>query len=77
MGTHRRGYRISVAVPLGWEILVTLLLISLPFPVLLFLSEPPVILIRCHLFAHLAATQVFMALEGLFRVFRGWGDAAA
>ncbi|MGI6631746.1 MAG: MATE family efflux transporter [Bacillota bacterium] len=73
----RRGYRISVAVLLGWEILVTLLLIfGGRFLFSLFLSEPPVILDMGATYLRiLAATQVFMALEGACSgVFRGMGQ---
>jgi putative MATE family efflux protein len=72
----RRGYRISLAVLLGWEILVTaLLVLGGRFLFSLFLSEPPVILDMGATYLRiLAFCQVFMALEGASSgVFRGMG----
>ncbi len=76
-GRIRRGYRISLAVLLGWEIFVTaLLMLGGRFLFSLFLSDPPEILDMGATYLRiLAASQVFMALEGACSgVFRGLGQ---
>lgn len=73
----RRGYRISLAVLLGWEALVTTLLVfGGRFLFSLFLSDPPEILDMGATYLRILATsQVFMALEGACSgVFRGMGE---
>ncbi len=73
----RRGYRISLAVLLGWEVVVTLLLVfGGRFFFSLFLREPPFILEMGSTYLRvLALSQVFMAFEGACSgVFRGMGQ---
>ncbi len=72
-----KGYRISLAVLLGWETFVTaLLMLGGRFLFSLFLSEPPAILDMGATYLRiLALSQVFMALEGACSgVFRGMGQ---
>ncbi len=76
-GRIRRGYRLSVAVLLAWEVLVTLLLVfGGRFFFALFLKEPPEILDMGATYLRiLAISQVFMAFEGACSgVFRGMGE---
>lgn len=73
----RRGYRISLAALLTWEVLVTLFLVfGGRFVFSLFLSEPPEILDMGATYLRiLAACQIFNALEGACSgVFRGMGQ---
>ena len=73
----RRGYRISLGALLGWEIVVTLLLIfGGRFFFSLFLREPPEILEMGATYLRiLAGCQLFMALEGACGgTFRGIGQ---
>ena len=72
----RRGYRISLAALLFWEIVVTILLfVGGRFFFSLFLQQPPEILdMGATYLKILAACQIFMALEGASSgVFRGIG----
>lgn len=72
----RRGYRISLASLLVWEVIVTLLLIfGGRYFFSLFLSEPPEILDMGATYLRiLAGCQLFMALEGACAgTFRGMG----
>ena len=72
----RRGYRISLAALLAWEVVVTLLLtFGGGFFFSLFLREPPVILDMGATYLRiLAVSQIFMGLEGACSgVFRGLG----
>lgn len=73
----RRGYRISLAALLGWEVLVTTLMVfGGRFLFSLFLREPPTILDMGATYLRILATsQVFMGLEGACTgVFRGMGQ---
>lgn len=73
----RRGYRISLAVLLGWEVFVTVVLVlGGRFLFSLSLSDPPEILDMGATYLRiLAISQVFMALEGACSgVFRGMGE---
>ena len=76
-GRIRRGYRISLAVLLGWEVFVTFVLVVWGrFLFSLFLSDPPVILDMGATYLRiLAISQVSMALEGACSgAFRGMGQ---
>lgn len=73
----RRGYRIALGALLGWEIVVTLLLVfGGRFFFSLFLTQPPQILDMGATYLRiLAGCQVFMALEGACSgAFRGMGQ---
>ena len=73
----RRGYRISLAVLLVWEIIVMLLLVfGGRFIFSLFLREPPGLLdMGASYLGILAGCQIFMALEGACAgTFRGIGQ---
>ena len=73
----RRGYHISLAALMVWEIAVTLLLVfGGRFVFSLFLSEPPEILDMGATYLYiLASCQIFMALEGACAgTFRGIGQ---
>ncbi len=72
----RRGYRISLGVLLGWEAIVTLLMvIGGKFLFSLFLREPPALLdMGASYLSILAGCQIFMALEGACAgILRGMG----
>ncbi len=76
-GRIRRGYRLSVAVLLAWEVFVTSLLVfGGRFFFSLFLSQPPEILDMGATYLRILATsQMFMAFEGACSgVFRGMGE---
>ncbi len=73
----RRGCRISLSVLLGWEVIVTAVLVfGGRFLFSLFLSDPPEILdMGANYLRILALSQVFMALEGTCSgIFRGMGE---
>jgi putative MATE family efflux protein len=73
----RRGYRIAVGSLLGWEVVVTLLLIfGGRFFFSLFLHEPPEILsMGATYLTILAGCQLFMVFEGACAgTFRGMGE---
>ena len=72
----RRGYRIALGALLGWEVVVTVMLIfGGRFFFALFLTQPPEILDMGATYLRiLAGCQVFMALEGACAgAFRGMG----
>ncbi len=72
----RQGYRISLVVLLLWEALVTVVLVwGGRFLFSLFLSEPEILDMGATYLRILAASQLFMALEGACSgVFRGIGQ---
>lgn len=72
----RQGYRISLMALLTWELLVTgILLLGGRFLFSLFLHEPEVLDMGATYLRILAASQLFMALEGACAgVFRGIGQ---
>ena len=71
----RRGYRVSMAVLMGWELLVTVLLATRGRALYsLFLREPLLIRMGGEYLLILAVCQPFMALEGICGgTFRGIG----
>ena len=74
-GRIRRGYRISLAVLLGWEVFVTFVLVVWGrFLFSLFLSDPPVTDMGATYLRILAISQVSMALEGACSGARGMGQ---
>lgn len=71
----RQGYRLALGVLLGWELLVILLLVfGGRFLFSLFLQDPTILEMGVSYLRILAASQLFMALEGAASgVFRGIG----